>query len=108
MTETDPKVTTDEPASPRRQRVKRKVSLGATHNPARPTTEAQILADSPAATPRRRRVRRRVRPLFHLSRRYQQLLSALVLALAAAAIVAWFFGSSGDNPGAYVPGGSTR
>lgn len=106
MTETDPKVTTDQPAPRRRRRVKRKAGLGAAGNPAQPATNPQVLAHSPGATPHRRRVRRRVKPLFHLSRRHQQVLSALVLAAAAAAIVAWFFGSSIENPQAYVPGGS--
>lgn len=60
--------------------------------------------------PRRRRVRvrKRVTPRFHLSRKRQQFLSALVIAVAAAAVVAWFFGASLENPEAYVPGGAVR
>lgn len=62
------------------------------------------------SAPRRRRVRvrKRVTPRFHLSRKRQQFLSALVIAVAAAAVVAWFFGASIDNPQAYVPGGAVR
>ena len=62
----------------------------------------------PAPRRRRVRVKKRVTPLFHLSRKRQQLLTALVIAVAAAAVVAWFFGASIENPQAYVPGGAVH
>ncbi len=62
----------------------------------------------PAPRRRRVRVKKRVTPLFHLSRKRQQLLAALVVAVAVAVVVAWFAGASLDNPEAYVPGGAVH
>jgi len=64
--------------------------------------------DEGAPRRRRVRVRKRVTPRFHLSRKRQQLLSALVIAVAAAVVMAWFAGASLENPEAYVPGGALR
>jgi hypothetical protein len=62
----------------------------------------------PAPQRRRVRVKKRITPRFHFGRRRQQLLSALVIAVAAAVVVAWFAGASLDNPEAYIPGGAVR
>jgi hypothetical protein len=60
--------------------------------------------DGESATHRRRvRVRRRIKPVLRMSRRRQQLLSALILALVAAVAVAWFVGATLDNPEGYIP-----
>ena len=62
----------------------------------------------PAPRRRRVRVKKRVTPVFHLSRKRQQLVTALVIAVAVAIVVAWFAGASLDNPGDYIPGGAVH
>jgi hypothetical protein len=151
MTETDPKVATDQPAR-RRRRVK--VELGhasglvqtkpragadgaeklavvaaeaetpklapdEAETPKRAAAEAEtptvavgeavtpkLAPGNVGFTPRRRRIRRRVTPRFHLSRKRQRILAAIVVAAVAAFAVAQFIGASVDNPESYVPGGA--
>jgi hypothetical protein len=71
-------------------------------------TDPNIVAEQSGRQRRRVRVKRRVTPPLHLSRKRQQILAALVLAVVAASAVAWFAGSSTDNPESYVPGGAIR
>lgn len=73
-------------------------------------TEPDVVGKDDEAAPRRRRVRvkRRITPPLHMSRKRQQLVAAIVLALVAALAVAWFVGATLDNPELYIPAAPVR
>jgi beta-lactamase regulating signal transducer with metallopeptidase domain len=57
--------------------------------------------------PRRRRMKRRIAPRFHISSKRQQIAIALVIAIVAAAAVAWFADQSTATSPDYAPPAAT-